>query len=315
VSAVRQEYKRRALDVDVWVDLDNLTPGQRWDAAITRVLRDSIGLLVFVSPASMQSDWVKREITAAADMMGRLIIPVILRHVPNLPAPLAQRQWIDLSGSPDDRELARAAIQIAEATQAHLRRGAAVPPVADAEAPAIAATIAQEVRGAGSTGVSQEKPDSVFLVHGHDIAALSQMETYLAGLGIKTFILSRVGGPAQSLLQKFLKSAADARFAIVILSADDLGVSRIQYEAEGVGDRALQFRARQNVVLELGFFYGLLGWENVFVLFKGPDRVYPNFERPSDIDGAVFDEMDPSGEWKGSLARKLVEAGFRLTSR
>src|SRR5438874_10789426 len=86
VSAVRQEYKRRALDVDVWVDLDNLTPGQRWDAEITRVLRDSIGLLVFVSPASMQSDWVKREITAAADVMGRLIIPVILRHVPDLSA-------------------------------------------------------------------------------------------------------------------------------------------------------------------------------------------------------------------------------------
>ena len=148
-----------------------------------------------------------------------------------------------------------------------------------------------------------------------DAQNFSDFWTYLAGLGIKTFILSRVGGPAQSLLQKFLKSAADARFAIVILSADDLGVSRIQYEAEGVEDRALQFRASQNVVLELGFFYGLLGWENVFVLFKGPDRVYPNFERPSDIDGAVFDEMDPSGEWKGSLARKLVEAGFRLTSR
>ena len=91
VSAVREEYERRALDVDVWVDLDNLTPGQNWDAEITRVLRDCIGLLVFVSPASMQSDWVKREITAAADMMGRLIIPVILQHVPDLPAPLARR--------------------------------------------------------------------------------------------------------------------------------------------------------------------------------------------------------------------------------
>ncbi len=314
VSAVREEYRRRALDVDVWIDLDNLAPGQRWDAEITRSLRDSIGLLVFVSPASMQSDWVRREITAAAHNLGRLIIPVILRHVPNLPSPLAERQWLDLSGGLDESELERAATNIAEATQAHLRAGNTSSPVAAAEAPAIAATIAQEARDAGSAGARQERPDSVFLVHGHDSAALSDMETYLDGLGVKTFILSRVGGPAQSLLQKFLKSTADARFAIVILTADDLGVSRIQYQAEGVGERALQFRARQNVVLELGFFYGLLGWENVFVLYRPPDHVYPNFERPSDIDGAVFDEMDRSGAWRESLARKLVEAGFRLTS-
>src|SRR6266571_198565 len=51
---------------------------------------------------------------------------------------------------------------------------------------------------------------------------------------------------------------------------------------------------------ELGFFYGLLGWENVFVLYRPPDHVYPNFERPADIDGAVFDEMDPSGAWRES---------------
>jgi predicted nucleotide-binding protein len=91
-----------------------------------------------------------------------------------------------------------------------------------------------------------------------------------------------------------------------------LGVSRIQYEADGVGERALQFRARQNVVLELGFFYGLLGWENVFVLCRPPDKVFPNFERPSDIDGAVFDLMDGSGRWRDSLAQKLELSGFQL---
>jgi predicted nucleotide-binding protein len=117
------------------------------------------------------------------------------------------------------------------------------------------------------------------------------------------------------LLQKFLKFAADAKFAIVILSADDRGASRLQYDAQGVGNLALQFRARQNVILELGFFYGLLGWENVFVLYRPPDQVYPNFERPSDIDGAVFDSMDSKGAWRESLAQKLVEAGFSLTKR
>jgi predicted nucleotide-binding protein len=316
VEAVRAEYRVRSLDVDVWVDMDNLSPGQRWDAVITTALRESIGLLVFVSPAAMKSDWVRSEIRAAAENLDRLIIPVILRHVPDLPSVIAMRQWLDLSGRRDGEDLQRAAQQIADATEKHLSAKSALPPVTSAEAPAIATTIAQEARREKRANTSKSQaPDSVFLVHGHDNAALSDMEQYLTELGVKSFILSRAGGPAQSLLQKFFKSAADAQFAIVILSADDLGASCIQYNAEGVGDRALQFRARQNVILELGFFYGHLGWENVFVLYRPPEKVYPNFERPSDIEGAVFDLMDASGAWRDSLAQKLVDAGFRLTNQ
>jgi predicted nucleotide-binding protein len=314
VEAVRQEYQHRSLDVDVWLDIDNLTPGQRWDSEIARVLQNSVGLLVFVSPAAMESDWVQREVTAAAEHLDRLIIPVILHHVPELPIALASRQWIDLSSRHSKSDLLRCAVQVADATERQLKSGEAASPVSAAAAPAIAATLAQDARNANLPGKGEgQPPDSVFLVHGHDTAAISDMEAYLTTLGVKTFILSRVGGAAQSLLQKFLSSASDARFAVVILSADDMGASRLQYDADGVQDRSLQFRARQNVILELGFFYGLLGWENVFVLHRPADKVFPNFERPSDIEGAVFDSMDSSGGWRESLAQKLVEAGFVLT--
>lgn len=318
VESVSDEFRRRALNIDVWVDVKSLSPGQKWSAVITRALRNSIGLLVFVSPAAMESDWVRSEIAAAVDHLDRLIIPVILSHVsPSLlPSPLASRQWLDLSDcSYTESDLRWAAIKITDATEKHLKLRGSPPPVAPADAPVIAEEIAQQARVVRRSNTGKEQtPDSVFLVHGHDNAALSEMEAYLTSLGVKSFILSRVGGSAQSLLQKFLKSATDARFAIVILSADDLGASRVQYDADGVGDRALQFRARQNVILELGFFYGFLGWENVFVLCRPPDKVYPNFERPSDIDGAVYDSMDASGLWRESLARKLVEAGFRLAN-
>jgi predicted nucleotide-binding protein len=314
VEAVRQEYRDRALDVDVWVDMENLAPGQRWDAEITNVLRNSVGLLVFVSPAAMQSGWVRGEIAAAAEHLDRLIIPVILRQVPNLPFALSSRQWLDLSEGATKQALSKAAAQIADATQAHLGTVGSLSPITAAEAPAVAADIAQAVRSPRRPAPATEAaPESAFLVHGHDKLALSEMEEFLTTVGVRTFILSRVGGAAPSLLQRFLKSAADARFAIVILSPDDVGASRIQYDANGVADRALQFRARQNVILELGFFYGLLGWENVFVLYRPPDKVFPNFERPSDIEGAVFDAMDASGTWRKSLTQKLSEAGFRLT--
>jgi predicted nucleotide-binding protein len=124
-------------------------------------------------------------------------------------------------------------------------------------------------------------------------------------------VLSRQTEFPQSLFQKFMSVAADARFAVVLLGADDYGASRIQYDAPGVGDRALQFRARQNVILELGFFYGKLGWENVFVVYQGPGRVFPNFERPSDLDGVVFDSVSDVA-WREKLAAKLSAAGFKL---
>ena len=105
--------------------------------------------------------------------------------------------------------------------------------------------------------------------------------------------------------------AGKARFAIVLLSADDYGASRRQYDQPGVGDRSLQFRARQNVILELGFFYGKLGMEQVFVVAKGPDFVFPNFERPSDLDGVVFDSLEDDA-WQTTLKGRLRDAGFVL---
>ena len=99
---------------------------------------------------------------------------------------------------------------------------------------------------------------------------------------------------------------------MVLLTSDDYGASRRQFDADGVGERALQFRARQNVILELGFFYGYLGWENVFVLFKQSDKVFPNFEIPSDLGGILYDQVDENGTWKEKLLSRLQQAGFQM---
>lgn len=63
-------------------------------------------------------------------------------------------------------------------------------------------------------------------------------------------------------------------------------------------------RARQNVILELGYFLGKLGREKVCALYE--DGV----EIPSDYQGVVFESLDKKGNWKFSVARELKEAGF-----
>lgn len=312
IEALQQEYQLRGLPIHVWFDVEDLRPGQQWHREIERVLLDCIGLLVFVSNAAMQSSWVRREIEVAADNLDRLIIPVILEHVPNLPLPLATRQWLDLSRRTSSA-IKRAASKIADATEGYVQAAHFHSPVSVEEAPNLAATIAQEVRGASQPARAEaEAPHSVFVVHGHDGTALEQVHAYLRGLGIETVVLSRRPGPAQSLFQKFLTVSKEARFAIVLLTADDFGASRLQYEADGVADKALQFRARQNVIFELGFFYGFLGWESVFVVYREPNKVFPNFERPSDLDGVIFDTIDDTGQWRETLQTKLAEAGFNL---
>ncbi|MEA2602802.1 MAG: hypothetical protein QOF89_3794 [Acidobacteriota bacterium] len=301
----------RALGVNVFYDA-SLRPGEDWEYALAVALDHAAGLLVFVSPRSMQSEWVRKEIMAGVGSGDRLVIPIILEHTLDIPSVLKRRQWLDLSGERSEAELETAAQRIVEAFQglapAAFHPATAPEPGAREAAEEFAADLRRELRPPEATS----PPDSVFVVHGHDTSFLDEVEAYIKEMGIRPVVLTRVRGASQSLFQKFLQLGREARFAIVLLSADDLGASRRQFEADGVGERALQFRARQNVILELGFFYGFLGWESVFVLGKDPNRVYPNFERPSDLEGVVFDTVDVTGGWKALLRGRLAEAGFAV---
>lgn len=313
IDSIRQEFRTRALPIDIWIDRDSLQPGERWEHSIQRALLDSLGILIFVSPASMNSEWVKTELAVASASTDRFIVPIILQHVPDLPTALKQRQWLDLSNQLTRQTIHDAALKIADATALYLKKNCLVPPVFLADAPRLAENIAREIRGKKRMEIiPSSSPDSVFVVHGHDKVALKLVHTFLVELGIKPIVLSQIYGSNQSLLQKFFHSSREADFAIVILTADDLGASLVQYEADGVADKALQFRTRQNVILELGFFYGYLGWENVFVVYREPPKVFPNFERPSDLDGAIFDAIDEGGQWRETLNGRLLEAGFKL---
>lgn len=315
LDSVRAELDARGLPVDLWQDNEQLRPGESWQASIQQALADSIGLLVFVSRQSMQSAWVRSELDAVLQLGDRPIYPVILDHVPDsdLPPQVRHFQWLDLSSM--DRQaggLQRAAAVLVDGIQAS---GFAQPPLTERLAARFADFAANAFRKQAAP-VPAETPQpvasSVFVVHGHDAHTRDQVCDELRRIGVEPVTLAKERGPSQSLLQKFLRVAERANFAIVLLTPDDFGASLRQYDQPGVGTHALKFRARQNVILELGFFYGRLGWENVFVLQGPAPKAYPDFEHPSDLAGVVFEEIDEAGAWKAELARKLAEAGFSL---
>ena len=72
-----------------------------------------------------------------------------------------------------------------------------------------------------------------------------------------------------------------------------------------VNGGTLKPRARQNVLLELGYFIGLLGRERVCALKRG------NIELPSDIGGTVFEEYDGGG-WRQRLGQELQAVGYEI---
>jgi predicted nucleotide-binding protein len=135
----------------------------------------------------------------------------------------------------------------------------------------------------------------VFIVHGH--AGIEQaVARFLAHLGLEPIILHEQTNQGRTIIEKF-EHHSDVGFAVVLLTPDDVG------SAKGA---QLQPRARQNVILELGYFIGFLGRERVCALKQGA------VELPSDVFGVVWEDLDAHAAWTMKLAKELREAGYKI---
>jgi Predicted nucleotide-binding protein containing TIR-like domain len=159
------------------------------------------------------------------------------------------------------------------------------------------APLGKSVVGSVSDGHSSAK-SRAFVVHGRDDAAKESVARFLGNLGVTPIILHEQANLGKTIIEK-LEHYGNVAFAVVLVTPDDEG------RLAGSGD-ALKPRARQNVLLELGFFVGLLGRENVCALCKPPVEV------PSDWDGVVWVNMDGHDGWKVKLAKELKAAGFTV---
>ena len=93
-------------------------------------------------------------------------------------------------------------------------------------------------------------------------------------------ILHEQANEGKRIIEKFEKHSA-VGFAIVLLTSDDEGKAKASDN--------LNIRARQNVILELGFFMGKLGRSRVLPLY------IEGVELPSDIQGLMYTLIDDGG--------------------
>lgn len=140
----------------------------------------------------------------------------------------------------------------------------------------------------------------VFIVHGHDEEMKQSVARFIEKFDLEAIILHEQPDKGRNVLDKLVQESKDACFAIVLLSPDDIGYNK--------NDKVEHSRARQNVVLELGFFIGQLGKEKVCALYKNSS----DFELPSDFVGTLYKQYNSSEAWKLELAKELKAAGIPI---
>ncbi len=136
----------------------------------------------------------------------------------------------------------------------------------------------------------------VFVVHGHDEGAREAVARFLERLGIRPIILHEQASQGRTVIEK-VEAHSEVGFAVILLTPDDEGC---------VKGGTPKPRARQNVLLELGYFIGHLGRSHVCALKRG------EVEIPSDFAGVVAEPFDDGGAWKQKLATELEAADFQI---
>ncbi|MFA5816854.1 MAG: nucleotide-binding protein [Bacteroidales bacterium] len=133
------------------------------------------------------------------------------------------------------------------------------------------------------------KTNKCFLIHGHNESLKFEVARFLEKeLGIHVTILHEESNKGKTIIEKF-EANSIVDFAIALWTHDD--------EGKAIADKDLKPRARQNVVLETGYFFGSLGRDKVIVLNE------PGIELPSDYSGLIYISLKDN--WKHDLIKEI----------
>lgn len=136
--------------------------------------------------------------------------------------------------------------------------------------------------------------DKIFIVHGHNDELKESVARIIEKQDIDAIILSEKANQGRTIIEKF-EDYSDVGGAICLFTADDVGKAKSESEEKT--------RARQNVVLETGYFMGKLGRNRVVILAdKG-------IEIPSDLSGVVYTD---TSNWQFDLLKELSAMGYKV---
>lgn len=141
---------------------------------------------------------------------------------------------------------------------------------------------------------SRGKGGNIFIGHGRNEIVRHEVKDFIRDrCGLDPLVLQELPSAGMTVIEKLEKYGRIADYAILILTGDDI-------TAEG------EARARQNVILELGWFQGVLGRNRTAILLQTGVELFSN------ISGVVYLEFTGDaveGVFEG-LRKELEEAGL-----
>ncbi len=129
--------------------------------------------------------------------------------------------------------------------------------------------------------ISTDKKN-VFIVHGHEKLHIHELKDILKDVGVSCLIGIEDNKLGKTIIEAIEENINKCEYGIVLLTPDDVGCSKKDFESEGF-DKSKKCRARQNVILEMGYLMGKLGRDKVMILYKKE-----GVELPSDINGMLY---------------------------
>lgn len=155
----------------------------------------------------------------------------------------------------------------------------------------------------GFSDVHKTGSTKVFVIYGHDTMARTELEAMLRRWGLDPIILDQLPSEGATLIEKLEKYSSNVGFAVVLATPDDEAFPKGRTDEK-------KYRARQNVVLELGLLLAYLGRSKVAILLKDQDIM----ERPSDIQGLIYIpfKTDLAREAGLLLAKEMAAQGYNI---
>jgi predicted nucleotide-binding protein len=202
------------------------------------------------------------------------------------PDSLRAEEAPERAGSPQERQAVGAELAHAQPVGAQLAQNPQPSPPAE-----------REPHGAPAPVHARE----VYLAHGRDEKWKQAVEHLLEQAGEHEIkIVNQRANERARLAEQLREAAPGSHYAVVLLTADDVGGARLESDAEPY----FSTRAHQEVVFEMGFLVAALTPGRVCVLYE--DGV----ELPCDLDGVSHVRLDLAGTWQPKLLLHLRRAGF-----
>lgn len=136
---------------------------------------------------------------------------------------------------------------------------------------------------------------TVFIIHGHDSGLKNAVQLLLSRAGVSSIVLHEMPDRGRTIIDKLIEESNACRFAIALLTSDDL-------TADG------KYHARQNVYVEIGYFFGKLGKDHVLMLKDTAVDI------PSDLNGILYTPVVSldDASWRIKILKELSEVGFSI---